>query len=152
MLEAKSDEDAAKVLIECGYESASVTSIRQLEDMLSRERYRVYTLLLSFVPHHGIVDVFRIKYDYHNLKAIIKSEARQTDGSHLMIDSGRFQPRILLDAVRKSDYSALTKQMRVSAEEAIDLLARTSDPSYRYSADRPAFGNASDGSNADLIF
>lgn len=128
MLEAKSDEDASKVLIECGYENASITSVRQLEELLSRERHRVYNLLLSFVPHRGVVDVFRIKYDYHNLKAIIKSEARRTDAGHLMIDSGRFDPSLLLGAVHKSDYSALTKRMRDAAVEAVDLLARTSDP------------------------
>lgn len=128
MLEAKSDEEASKILSECGYDGAAVTSLDRLEDMLGRERSRVFATLLSFVPHRGIIDVFRIKYDYHNLKAIIKAEALQTDCRHLMIDSGRFAPAILIDAVRGTEKAPLPKRMTDSIAEAADILARTSDP------------------------
>lgn len=128
MLEAKSVEDTVKVIVECGYDEFPYDSLPQIENALSRERTRVYMLLRSFVPVREIVDTFQIKYDYHNVKVILKSEAMLVDGSRLLIGAGRFSPSVLTDAIQKSDYLAIPKPMQLAIEEANELLSRTFDP------------------------
>ena len=98
MLDSKTASEAAKVLSECGYEDIPSITRESLETMLSKERSRVYSLLRSFVPHREIIDFFRVKYDYHNLKAIVKAEPvkRRQACNH----DGRFA-KCTINAVRR---------------------------------------------------
>jgi len=128
MLESKNVSEAAKVLVECGYEDLPSITRKNLETLLSNERSRVYSLLSSFVPHREILDVFRIKYDYHNLKSIVKAESRNIDAERLLIGDGRYDGAALINAVRKADYSKLPTAMQQAIESAKDLLSRTHDP------------------------
>ncbi len=128
MLETESDDEATKVLAECGYSDISATSVRHIEEALSNERNRVYTMLLEFVPNRNLINIFRTKYDYHNLKVLIKADARGTDASGLLINSGRIDTTQLTNMIRKEDYSKATDTMRDAIKEAQSVLALTSDP------------------------
>ncbi len=128
MLDARSDEEASKILYECGYGEFSVKSYASIEAALSAERARMYLQMRSIVGEGSLVDVFRIKYDYHNLKVWMKGEARGEGGEALMINSGRSQVKDMLEILRHNETRWLTKAMRAAYEEARDVLARTSDP------------------------
>ena len=75
MLEARTDEDAAKVLSECGYKGLEKPGADALARSLSDARNETFAELASMSPNADMIDVFRIKYDYHNLKALIKCAA-----------------------------------------------------------------------------
>ena len=79
MLDAASFEDAAKILADCGYEDMSSMNAKQVESALSAHRDKVFGELASCVPDKAIVDIFRVKYDYHNAKVLIKAEAVGSD-------------------------------------------------------------------------
>ena len=128
MLEARSDEDASKVLAECGYGDVSVASADDLEQVLSEGRGNMFSFLKHVVPNRTLLDVFRLKYDYHNLKAILKSEAKALDAEVLMIDSGRVRLKSMIEMIQQDDTRDLPKIMRAAAIEARDVLARTGDP------------------------
>lgn len=72
MLEARTDEDAAKVLSECGYKGLDKPGMDALSHALSDARAETFSELAAMSPNADIVDVFRIKYDYHNMKALTK--------------------------------------------------------------------------------
>ena len=73
MLGAHSVDDAAKVLSECGYgEFASLTPA-SIEHTLDQARLELFAELRRSVPDPSIVDVFCIKYDYHNAKVLLKA-------------------------------------------------------------------------------
>lgn len=141
MLDSKTASEAAKVLSECGYEDIPSITRESLETMLSKERSRVYSLLRSFVPHREIIDFFRVKYDYHNLKAIVKAEAQDIDEDRLVVSDGRFAKPALINAVRKADYSGIPAEMGHAIESAKDILSRTGDPQLSdIEFDRACFG------------
>ena len=96
MLEAPSFEDAAKVLTDCGYADMSQMSAREIEASLNERRNAIFAELDNMSPQKELVDVFRMKYDYHNAKAIIKAEAMDTDATHLLSGSGRIDGEKLL--------------------------------------------------------
>jgi len=129
MLEANSDEEAANVLLECGYAEAPGPSAEDLERVLLTEHVRVFAFLKAVAPQHALIDVFRVKYDYHNLKAILKSGAMSLEAEPLMINSGRIKPELLIDMVlQDDDMKGLPLVMRKAALKARDLLAHTGDP------------------------
>ncbi|MCD7802169.1 MAG: V-type ATPase subunit [Clostridiales bacterium] len=128
MLEASTNEEAAKVLTECGYEELTVVDVDAVNRMLAHARDEVIADVTQFVPDRRLVDVFKIKYDYHNAKVLLKSEARGTDASRLLVDTGRVPGVALAKALAEGELSDLPKPLAQAMLEARGLLASTKDP------------------------
>lgn len=128
MLEARTNEDAAKVLSECGYQGLEPLSAQALEHSLAAAREETFSELAAMAPNPQIVDVFRMKYDYHNAKAIIKCTAMNQDASRLLIDAGRISAAKLQEGMQRGDLSEVPDAMRRAIEEASDVLSATGDP------------------------
>ena len=128
MIDAPTVEDAAKVLQEIGYGEFSASSDREMSRALAQEREKLFQDLYRFVPDKAVVDVFRIKYDYHNSKALLKSRAMGLDGSHLLLDAGRIPAEELAKAVLQGDYNNLPETLRRAVQEAGEVLSTTGDP------------------------
>lgn len=128
MIDAPTAEDAAKVLQEIGYGEFSASSDRELGEVLARERETLYQDLCRFVPDKAVVDVFKLKYDYHNSKAMLKAQAMDVDGRHLLLDAGRIPAQALAQAVLEGDYGSLPPRLGKAVEEAYEVLSATGDP------------------------
>ena len=129
MIEAPSAEEAAKVLAEIGYGEFNPSSERELSAVLAAEQEKLFEDLYRFVPDKAVVDVFKVKYDYHNLKALIKARATGTDASdRLLLDAGRVSAEDMRRAVWEGDYNVLPPALRQSAVEAAETLSATGDP------------------------
>ncbi|MCL2081245.1 MAG: V-type ATPase subunit [Oscillospiraceae bacterium] len=128
MLEAKSHEDAAKVLYECGYGEMSSVTAEEWERVIAEERDAAYRLIGSLSGVSELSDVFRMKYDYHNVKTIIKSEVTGEDPTPLLIGAGRMPVEKLIEAMRDRVYGELPGDLKLCVIEAREVLARTGDP------------------------
>ncbi len=128
MLDAPTTADAAKVLTECGYPELEEVSVDGVNTMLSQAREQTYSDLYLFAPDRNIIDVFKIKYDYHNAKVLLKSEAKGLDTEYLLVDTGRVPPTVLRDGIRSSDLRGLPGGLADSILQARDTLGTTGDP------------------------
>ena len=128
MINARSAGDAAKVLEECGYGEMSDITVSKLNERITEKRAAVMKDLESVVPDNSILDIFRIKYDYHNAKTLIKSEAMGLDAEKLLVDAGRYPAEKLAASYRREDLSDCSDTFAASVAEAKETLARTGDP------------------------
>ncbi len=128
MLDAGSFEEAAKLLTDCGYPDLSQSAVREIEEQLAEHRDAVLREMDALAPDKSIVSAFRVKYDYHNVKAILKGEAMGADAGRLLSGAGRVAPEKLWDAYREERYSELPAPMAKAMEEARTVLARTANP------------------------
>lgn len=128
MLDAPTAEDAAKVLAECGYQELSRVDVDSVNQMLAQARDAVMADLAYCAPDPRMVDVFQIKYDYHNAKVLLKSEARGEDPQRLLVDAGRLPGQVLAAAVAESDFGALPEALSKAIQAARELLGATKDP------------------------
>ncbi len=153
MFEARSDAEAMKVLAECGF--SELHSLDELDAALAREREATYADLASLSPNPGIIDAFRIKYDYHNAKSLLKAIATNTDGRHMLIDAGRVPADTLEAAVNEDSYSALPDAFARAVAEAKGVLAATGDPQRSdFLLDRAYFAEmlaAAEGSGSEFL-
>ena len=92
MLEAGTVEEAAKVLTECGYPELQAVNVDTVDAMLAQAREELFGTLNDLAPNGEILDVFKVKYDYHNAKAMLKCEALGLDPERLLVDTGRRTP------------------------------------------------------------
>ena len=128
MLDAASFEDAAKLLTDSGYPDMSQMDANELEDCLAKHRDEIFAELARFSPDGRLVDVFRLKYDYHNAKAIIKAEAMGLDPLRLLSNSGRVAGKKLLELYNEDKRVQLPETLGTAMAEAKAVLARTGNP------------------------
>lgn len=128
MLDATSYSEAARVLTECGFEDVSDKSTQELEEVFSKHRAEIFKELSRMCPEKEIVDAFRLKYDYHNAKVLIKSESADVDGLYLMSDCGRVDPKKFAEAYHAQEYRFLPNKLSKAVEEARGVIQRTENP------------------------
>ena len=128
MLEAKVPEDAASVLLDCGYGDIRPLTITGINEALSAEQEKIYSELSFFAPDPVLIDVFKVRYDYHNAKVLLKSEAQGLEADSLLMDLGRVPARELREKLLASDFRGLPPFLQESVQEARETLGTTKDP------------------------
>ena len=117
LLEAASETEARKLLTECGYAEAL-----PLEEALREHRETLYKELAAAVPDPRLIELFQLKYDYHNIKAILKAERRGISPEAFLLPGGRYDAAQL-----QSEWQQVSDTARRAAQEAAALL-RENDP------------------------
>ncbi len=128
LIAARTGEDAVKLLTENGWAAFAPDDLSACEAEIARQQQESFELLYRYAPDRRMIDLFRLKYDYHNLKSVIKADALGSDPSPLLSAAGTILPAALLFAAREHDWAKLPGAMKQAAAEAADLLARTGDP------------------------
>ena len=140
MLDAASCEEAAKLLTDCGYPDMSHASANEVEQILTERRNELFGEIARLSPESALVDVFKLKYDYHNAKAIIKSEAVGADAKRLLSDAGRVPGEKLLELYNEEHFSRMPPILGKAMAEAKAVLARTANPQLSdFALDRAYF-------------
>ncbi len=118
--------DAARALTDCGYEDMSEMDTRGINEALGRHRAEELAEVYEMCPDKRVVDVFRLKYEYHNAKVIVKSGGAGRDG--LFSGSGRCGVKELLAAYESDESADLSEALAAAMAEAKVTLARTGNP------------------------
>ncbi len=128
MLEAPTTEDATKVLLDCGYSEMEEITPNELSRILLEQQNKMMADLGFSAPNKFVVDVFKLRYDYHNAKVLIKAEAMGTDPEPMLMEGGRFDRQRLVDAYRREDLLFCTDAFRHGIARAREVLGSTGDP------------------------
>ena len=128
MVEARSDDEAVKVLTECGYEELPALTNRGLDELLSAARAALYRELGGAVPDKRLVELFQMKYDYHNAKVLIKAQAMGLDEARLLSQGGRYDPQRLREDFLRDDLRDWGEVFRQAVLRAREVLSATGDP------------------------
>ena len=143
MLEAHTTEDAVKVLGECGYPDVPAVTPDAVDQLLTQRRERLSRDLEGSMPDARFLDVFKVKYDYHNLKTLLKAEALGEDYDRLLVDAGRVSPGELTRYLRDNQ-GYLPYELTEAAREGREVLHATGDPQrLDFAMDRAYFAEMS---------
>ena len=130
MLDARDFDDAAKQLIDCGYADMSGMDAGGIEGVLQKQRSDLYYELSSYANTRDLIDLFRMKYDYHNVKVLVKAAGLSAgaNAASMLSDSGRIAADVLADAFTTGDRSDLPPLVAGVMESASGILSRTGNP------------------------
>ena len=128
MLDAPTAEDAAKILSECGYPEMVPLSVHTLHETLSAEQRSMFDGIAAFVPNPALIDVFKVRYDYHNVKVLLKAEATGSEAQNLLMDLGRVPVRELSEKLTASDLRGIPPILQHAITQARETLGTTRDP------------------------
>ncbi|WP_326911093.1 V-type ATP synthase subunit C [Sedimentibacter sp. MB31-C6] len=129
MIDAKTTEDALKVLYDSNYGDVNEQiSVNDYEKLLTQEHKKTYDFIMSIAPELDNFNMFLYTYDYHNLKVIMKSEYLGIDSSDLLVNTGSIDIKKLNYAVKERDFSGLTENMALALKEIIEVFPKNKDP------------------------
>lgn len=128
LVEARTEEEVTKLLQECGYPALDPRRPEEMDAALSHAREALWTDLADALPDRRMLDAFRLKYDYHNGKALLKAAALDTDPASMLLDSGRIPAAELAEAVREERWDDLPGKLGAAMAEAKEILDTTRDP------------------------
>ena len=120
MLEARTDEETAKVLSECGYGELTDLSPTAVDAAMVRARDALCRDLEQAVPDRRLVELFQIKYDYHNAKVLLKAAATGAKADRLLTGGGRYDPKKLAENVAAGTLEEYSPTFRAAVAEAYD--------------------------------
>ena len=121
LLQAPSAENCSQLLADLGYDP--IRDETMLQDSLKKQREAVFAELERFMPEKELLDVFRIKYDYHNIKVLLKAPE---SAERLLMDAGTIPAGELRRRYADSgNWQFLPRDMAEAAGKAAALLAET---------------------------
>ena len=112
LMDSANVDDAVKALGETSY-SQWITGAGNFDKAIDSEMLATCQELESFVPDKGLLDIFRLPYDFHNVKVLLKglfkvrggeSEGRRYD---LLSKLGTVDTEELTNAIETEEYSYL---------------------------------------------
>lgn len=130
MIDSASADDVLKILQETEYASL-MGNVKRAEDyniLLKDELNRIYSLMYEVSPYSSIVDIMSLKYDYHNIKVLLKGRALDKDFSHMLIPVGTVIIEELKFYMTTMEYKKLDPNMREAIIEAQKVYKELNDP------------------------
>ena len=149
MLDARTDEEAVKILTECGYEELPALTNAGLDDLLSKARAALYRELSTAAPDRRVVELFQMKYDYHNAKALVKAASIGAEPDRMLMEGGRWSPARLRDAFQRDSLGDFSEPFRQAVLRARETLNAGNDPQRAdFVLDRAYFQEMADTAKA----
>lgn len=130
MIDSNSAGEALKVLQETEYGNV-MTNVKRAEDyeeLLSSELKRIYHEAYDMSPVKTLVDIMSIKYDYHNIKVILKGMFLQKDFYYMLISVGMVKIAKLKVSIDTNNLTDFNPIMRKGIEVAIEDFTAKVDP------------------------
>ncbi|MDR2832492.1 MAG: V-type ATP synthase subunit C [Streptococcaceae bacterium] len=131
MIHTTSAEGAMDFLLQEADYSQFIDEVNQPEDyeqLLTLELERVYKKIYAMVPIKEVVDLLTLKYDYHNLKVLVKEKLLAKDFSAQYIKVGSVELAVLLESFQKEDYWKLPPIMCKAITHVLEDFETTKDP------------------------
>lgn len=128
MIDARSTEEAVKILSECGYPELNPLPTTDLDAMLTQARADMFYDLARTIPTPELLEIFQLKYDYHNGKVLLKARAVGVSPTPLLMAGGRYSPQVLADHFQQDTLQGVSPFLAKAITEGQAVLSLTGDP------------------------
>ena len=126
LIDSDSLDEALKFLQETPY--GSFLENGDFETALNAAAKNMYSDITKATPYEILVDFMRVKYDYHNIKSLIKGKILEKDFSHILISTGIMNADELKAAINNDELKDLPTVMKEAIEATLEDYEATKDP------------------------
>lgn len=130
MVDAKDMDEVFRILGETEYQHhlGLLNRNEDYEKILYAEQKRIYALVSELTKEESITKLLALKYDYHNLKVMIKEDKFKKDLSDLYSPLGTLDMRRLKNDYRDGNLKDLKVEFIEAIEEVLKDLDTNDDP------------------------
>jgi len=122
MLQASNFEEAVNLLKDTPYRNdvEELKETKNYDTLLMNELQSVYTDLFKITPNHDLIELFSLRYSYHNLKVLLKEKVTGENFESLLINIGKEPISVLRQAIETKRSNDLAEDYLISIKEATD--------------------------------
>lgn len=130
MIDANNINEVIKILNETEYSNAiaGISRGEEYEKILSNEIKRVFQLMREITKDQVVVDLVALKYDYHNLKVLIKEKEYNKDFSQVYMTTGTINIQRIKSAYLEDDYNDIYPEFKAAIEAVTLDFKNNKDP------------------------
>ena len=128
ILDARSHEEVNKILEQCGYSELDPLHPEAMDEMLLDFRKSVFEDLTAGAPDTRYIDIFKLEYDYHNAKSILKAQAVGVSPDRMLVELGCVPTKVLQEAITSGEWNDIPQELAAAVQEAQEVLNTTRDP------------------------
>lgn len=130
MLEAPSKDEALKVLQDTEYGEllANISRSEDFDEVLKEELSRVYNNAYSISPDKRIVDIFAMKYIYHNIKVLLKAKYLKKDLGYMLVNISDVNFEKVELAINTRDFKAMPNYIKDAIIATEKVFEDNNDP------------------------
>ncbi len=130
MIDAKDANEAFKVLLDSEYSKSAegVEGVNDYEILLKNETSRVFKLGNEMLQDKRILEILSLKYDYHNLKTMVKAKVSGKDLNHLFIYSSENNPEKMRLQFESGQFTDTKSEFIKALKIAEEKYNETNDP------------------------
>lgn len=130
LLDASGAEEVLRILQETVYSEGinNIESTYEYEKVLKEELVNLYDSLYKISPVKDVIDIMSMRYDYHNIKVLIKAKALNKDLSNILIPIGTIKVDTLKNCIVTGDLKPLGKDVADAIKNIETKFEETKDP------------------------
>ncbi|KGO14436.1 V-type ATP synthase subunit C [Clostridium botulinum] len=130
MIDSSSPEEVIKILEETEYSNymASVNRPEDYEFILKEALNDLYKLMYEITPENLVVDVMNTRYDYHNIKVLIKEHILEKDLSNIYVSLGTVSISLLKEHLSSKKSNDVNPIMAEGISKALEAFDKDKDP------------------------
>jgi V/A-type H+-transporting ATPase subunit C len=130
ILNADGPEEAFKILSDTDYgnDLSDVASVYDFETVLEESIKRTFGVVRQSVEEPRIIRFFTLKYDYHNLKVVVKNQILGIKSKEYFSYLGNVNPEEMQKLAEEDKSADVPENIRNAYNEAIELYESTKDP------------------------
>ncbi|WP_101773577.1 V-type ATP synthase subunit C [Peptostreptococcus faecalis] len=130
MIDSKNVDEAFKILLDSEYikSSEGVESVKDYELLLKNETARFFKLGHEMLIDQRVLEILSLKYDYHNLKAIVKGKVSEEDTSNLFIYTSENDPKKIKLQYESGSFIDIKEEFLEALKNAEKKYVETQDP------------------------
>jgi len=120
LLRASGIDELLKIMMDTEY-GATLNEAADIpfESVLDNELHRIYMLINSIDPNPEWTDLWRWRYDAHNLKVLLKAGWTDEKALEHCVPLSIIDPKLLLQQLQQADYSQLPVHFKEAIEEVL---------------------------------
>lgn len=130
MIDAEDVETVFRILGETEYSNqlGKVDRPEDYDKVLSAELDRVYELMEELSPDQRVVELLLLKYDYHNLKVMVKEHILDTDFSHMYVKRGTSEILEIKADFLAGNIKEIKEEFARALQDVVSDYEKTKDP------------------------
>lgn len=130
MIDAKDADEAFKILLDSEYTKSTdgVEGVKDYELLLKNETSRVFGLGSEMLHDKRILEILSLKYDYHNLKTMVKAKVSGKELDELFIYSSENNPEKIRLQYESGHFTDTKSEFIKALRSAEEKYNESSDP------------------------
>lgn len=129
VLSCKTPDEAISVICDrLGAEAGKISSAYDFEVLIDAEEEKVSEFLLKNSPDRSLVEIFNIRRDFMNIKALIKADICNISPDRMLVFGGSVTKEEIKKAFDKRDEKLLDGYFIAAVKAAFSVYSQTGDP------------------------